>query len=178
MALFYLHDLRVIGETPRCDFAVRVNASDHLGPAIQELADQIDHQYQSNGWFNELHILCHGTPQGLLLGTPILTQLNLGSAFTPLRGKVGNIIVHGCGAAAVYNRGTPPAGPYNGELFCRLLAISAGASVSASSAAQTYIPSASMVNTSGRNQLSAWRGIVGTWNSHGQLIGQSSPSQR
>ena len=178
MPVFFLHDIRVAGATPQCDIAIQVNPSDYLGSMVEQLAERIARSYSEPAWFHCLHILCHGTPQGLQLGTPYASQLNVHTLFAPLRGKVGSVEIHGCGAAVAYNRGTPALGPYDGAAFCSGLARTIGASVTASDATQFYVPSNSITNSSARNQLARWQGRVGTWNAAGQLLNISTPEQR
>jgi hypothetical protein len=178
MPIFFLHDARVSGATPECDIAVRVNSGDYLRTVVEQLANRITNRYNEGAWFHTLHVLCHGLPQGLQLGTPFSTQHNVRTMFSPLRGVVGNIEIHGCRAAAIYNRGTPALGPYDGAAFCSELARTASANVSASDATQFYIPSSSITNRSGRNSLANWQGNVGIWNQSGRLAGVTSLEQR
>ena len=179
MPVFFLHDSRVTGATPQCDIAVQVNPSDNLRTIAEQLAERIAQRYSEPAWFHSLHILCHGTQQGLQLGMPYASQCNVRTLFAPLRGKVGSVVIHGCGAAAIYNRGTPALGPYDGAAFCSALARTIGASVTASDATQFYVPSTSITNISRSNQLARWQGNVGTWNAAGQLLPNiSTPAQR
>jgi len=178
LPIFFLHDIRVTGETPQCDVSIRIGPTDDLGSQIRNLANRIDREYQPAGWYHVLHLLCHGFPQGLQLGSAFLTQMNVHSIFGPLRNRVGSLLIHGCGAAAVYNHGATPSGPYDGERLCSLMASTVAAQVTASNATQFYLPSGSITNSSGRNRLSDWQGTVGTWNEQGHLTGQTTPSQR
>lgn len=178
MPVFYLHDTRVEGATPQCDIPIQVNPGDSLVTRVSQLANQIESRYSEHAWFHVLHILCHGTPQGLQLGAPYATQNNVRSLFAPLRGKVGSVEIHGCGAAAIYNRGTPQLGPYDGGAFCSELAKTVSCSVTASDATQFYLPSAYMANSSGRNELVRWQGNVGTWGADGRLLRATTPQQR
>ena len=178
MPNFYLHDSRVTGETPRCDIPVLVHPTDDLRTKVEELARQIERTYSEPAWNHTLHILCHGTSQGLQLGTSYATQTNVHLLFAPLHSKVGSVEIYGCSAALSYNRGTPPVGPYDGEAFCRGLARTMESNVSASDAVQGYLSSNSVTNNSRTIQMARWQGNVFTWNAHGQRSGVSTPAQR
>jgi hypothetical protein len=178
MPNFFLHDTRVTGPTPPCDHAIQISPSDSLRSKAQELAEWIEGNAEGEAWQLTLHILCHGTPQGLWLGAPNATQLNAATLFAPLRGKVGNVDIHGCGAAYNYTISNPPAGIYNGAAFCSVLARTLLANVRAADATQWLLPGSSVANTSNRDMLLNWQGNLGTWNSQGRLIGFTTPEQR
>ena len=178
MPVFFLKDTRVHGAAPECDILIQATPSDDLRTVVQRLADRIATTYSEPGSYHSLHIMCHGTPQGLQLGTPYSTQFNARYLFSPLHGKVGTIEINSCAAAAIYNRGTPPRGPYDGAAFCSVLAITVAAMVIASDAAQGYLPSDSITSTSGRSQLANWQGNVGSWDAQGHLLRFTTPVQR
>jgi hypothetical protein len=174
MANIFLHDVRVAGQTPRCDLPFRVNAGDPLTTMLTTFAGQVRSRFPTRG--HTLQIMCHGSAQGLLLGTPNLTKFNVAALFPPLQGLFSSIIMRACAAAAIYVQGAPPL--YHGAIFCSLLARTVRASVMASDAIQFYLPSASITNASNRNQLATWRGNVGTWDATGRLTGFTTEEQR
>jgi hypothetical protein len=183
MPVFFLHDTRVESRVqPRGSEreVVQVGPADSLSDKISNLVGLVQRNPYAGrqGLGTELVILCHGSPQGLLLGrAPAVTQVDVG-VFGPLRHLVGTISMRACSAAMNYNRGNPPAGPYDGLAFCSGLARTASAVVMASDTTQGYGSSSAMWNSSEDVVLSAWLGNVGTWDRNGHLLGVTTPGQR
>jgi hypothetical protein len=167
MAVIYLHDDRVLGVTPACDLPVPCQAAENNFMILQRLATEIRSNVVEPGWFNTLVILCHGTPDGLQLGSPNVSQSNVARIFAPLQGLVGTICLRACGAALTFGPGS--GGTYDGMNCCRILAQTTHAIVYAADADQLYLSSNSIASFSNQDRLLPWRGRVGRWGPDGSV---------
>jgi hypothetical protein len=127
MGHILLYEKTTNGQMPKADISIAVDASCSLHKIIEQLVSLIDHTSATAvpGCYNELHIVCRCSLSGLMLGDGINHE-NVAELFKPLRYKIGNIIIHGENAALIYSNGN------NGVLFCKRLARSVFANVSAS----------------------------------------------
>ena len=185
MPVCLLHDSRVDGVIRPVGFdriVVQLKPSRPAAEGIAELLGLI----QANphmpagmqGYGMELVILCHGSPNGLVLGAGRpLNQHDVG-LFAPLRGRFGQVSIRACAAAMIYNRGPNPAGSHDGAAFCAGLARTLGARVMAADAIQGFGSSNAAWNATDQIVLADWAGNVGTWGPQGQLLGVSTPAQR
>ncbi len=185
MPICFLHDTRVGGVIRAVGFdrqVVRVTPARPAADAIAELLGLLQANPHASpsaqGWGMELVILCHGSPDGLMLGAaPAVNQHNVG-IFAPLRGRFSLVSVRACAAAVIYNRGPNPVGAHDGATFCSGLARTLAARVMAADTIQGFGDSDAMWNTTGEIVLANWAGNVGTWGPQGQPISYTTPAQR
>lgn len=172
MANILLHDTRVRERAPASDLYVPINEQNNLQQVINNLAIQISLRtlpFFTQGYLNTLHILAHGSPQGILLGSPGLSQLNV-RLFTPLYRKVNKIIFHSCEASAVMPGG------YNGEQMCLMLSRIIQGYVMAADTTQ-HLDIDTFYNATDNTTYAPWRGTVTTyWN--GTVLRASTPEIR
>ena len=172
MANILLHDTRVIVATPpRSDFYKAIQSHMDLETALNDLAAEITGLGRGNGTGNTLNILAHGGPAGILLGSPGLSQLNVG-AFSRLYHTVSTIIFHSCAATRVY------AGPhsFNGARMCQLLSLLVECTVVGADVTQ-YLNLDTFYNSTNNVQYAPWQGNVTVYR-NGSLISTSTPTLR
>lgn len=162
MGVIILYDSNVTTDITKADLAMSITRSDNIYSKIQELAALIQKNPKTSiqGWANVLHIVCNGSSAGLQLGQGIHHK-NVAKIFLSLRFKIGNIIIHSCGAAHIYKAAN------NGVLMCKKLAHSTFTNVTASDSPCYFTRYISQENNPA--EYTKWRGIVATWNQLGKL---------
>lgn len=127
MSTIIIHSANLQPDTSKADIVVPVETGENIHEKIEALAHSIQKKIEciAPGCFNELHILCENTPDGLILGTVINAE-NVSSIFLPLKYKIGNIHILCRDAASHYCQAN------NGMLMCRRLAQVTYANVRAS----------------------------------------------
>ena len=173
MANILLHDTRVdtAGSPPHSDIYKAVNEQTNIEEAIRALANQIDKSILIPNAVNTLNILAHGSPRGILLGRPGLSQTNVG-IFAPLYRKVSTIVFHSCAATFRY----ADSRLYNGENMCLFLSQIVECTVIAADETQ-YLNMDRFFSTHNTVEYAPWQGIVSVY-INGRLDHQNSPFSR
>ena len=127
MALILLYDKSNPVNCTNAAISIAIEKQENITNVIQQLVHKLDHLKNTAlpGYYNELHIACNCSANGLELGTGI-THENAEAIFKPLRFKVGNIVFRNPEAALIYKNGN------NGALLCKRIAASTYANVTAS----------------------------------------------
>ena len=165
MATIVLHADSLTPNITKADIVMGIKETEDVSKKIKDLARLIQDKLitVAPGWMHVLHIFCNSSDNGLELGKGI-DHKNVTAIFLPLKCKVGSIVIHGCGAAAVYSKAN------NGALMCKRMAQSVFANVTASD----VVPSTSTVNHifngCNKNLYLNHGGTVGEWNQAGKLI--------
>jgi hypothetical protein len=162
MPIFLIQDERTSTELIPTDYSVMIRQSDNMIEVLNSLNNELQLRTFGQAFGSELHIVCHGFPNGLQLGNGFIHHDNV-SIFSAIRGRVGSILVHGCSAALFYPQGC------NGSLMCSRMAISTRAEVTAADSTQGILTASSASNDRGVTYLQPYRGRVGTWNVQGVL---------
>jgi len=163
MPIFLIQDERTSRELVPTDYSVMVRQSDNMIGVLNALDNELQLRTFGQAFGSELHIVCHGLPEGLQLGSGFIHHDNV-RIFSAIRGRVSSILVHGCSAALFYPRGC------NGALMCSRMAVATRAQVTASDTTQGILTASSASNHRGVTYLQPYRGRVGTWNTHGELM--------
>ncbi|HNP21963.1 MAG TPA: hypothetical protein PKM63_05515 [Panacibacter sp.] len=127
MSTIIIHNANLKPDNPKADIVVPVETGDNVHEKVAALAHCIQKQIEciAPGCYNELHVLCDNSPEGLLLGT-LINAGNIESIFQPLKYKIGNIHILCRNAASNYQHAN------DGMLMCRRLAQATYANVRAS----------------------------------------------